>query len=95
MVTTRSVGVMSEHLLEVDERGRTTLGTPRGVRRRYLETDLPDGTVVLHPAVVMSEVQARLLAAPDVLSAVTRANARSDSELVSRTRRQRRPSAAV
>jgi hypothetical protein len=83
-----------ENLLEVDERGRTTLATTvRGTRRRYLETLLQDGTVVLHPAVVMSEVQARLLAAPDVLAAVTAANARADSELVSRPRRKRRADA--
>jgi hypothetical protein len=94
LVGARTVLSVSEQLLEVDERGRTTLGTPRGVRRRYLETDLPDGTIVLHPAVVMSEVQARLLTAPSVLAAVTRANTRSDSELVARPRRQRRPSAA-
>ena len=83
------LSIAMEQLLEVDERGRTTLGTPRGVRRRYIETHLPDGTVVLHPAVVMSEVQARLLAAPEVLAAVTAANARPSSELVKRPRRQR------
>lgn len=81
---------MTEQLLEVDERGRTTLATPRGVRRRYLETALPDGTVILHPAVVMSEVQARLLAAPEMLAALTAANALPDSELLSRPRRPRR-----
>jgi hypothetical protein len=80
-------------LLEVDERGRTTLGGPRGVRRRYLETDLPDGTVILHPAVVMSELQARLLAAPEVLAAVTSGNATPDAELVARPRRPRRTTA--
>lgn len=77
-------------LLDVDERGRTTLSTPRGIRRRYLERDLPDGTVILHPAVVMSEVQARLLATPELLAAVTAANARPDAGLVARPRRQRR-----
>lgn len=82
---------MEPQLLEVDERGRTTLAVPRGVRRRFLETDLPDGTVVLHPAVVMSEVQARLLAAPEVLTALTAANARPDTELIARPRRKRRP----
>ena len=82
---------MTQNLLEVDERGRTTLSTPRGTRRRYLETDLPDGTVVLHPAVVMSEVQARLLAAPELFAAVTAANDHPDAELVRRPRRTRRP----
>ena len=86
---------MTEQLLDVDERGRTTLNTPRGVRRRYLQTDLPDGTVVLHPVVVMSEVQARLLAAPELLASLTSANARPDAELVSRPRRQRRAATAT
>ena len=81
---------VSESLIDVDERGRTTLRVGKGVRRRYLETDLPDGTVVLHPAVVMSEVQARLLAAPELLASLTEANARDRTELVSRPRRARR-----
>lgn len=81
---------MSESLLEVDERGRTTLRAGKGIRRRYLETDLPDGTVILHPAVVMSEVQARLLAAPELLASLTRAHDRGESELVRRPRRARR-----
>ena len=79
--------------MDVDERGRTTLRIGKGARRRYLETDLPDGTVVLHPAVVMSEVQARLLAAPELLASLTRANAREESELVRASRRTRRPTA--
>lgn len=85
---------MTEPLLEVDERGRTTLRAGKGVRRRYLETDLPDGTVILHPAVVMSEVQARLLAAPELLASLTNAHGRDRSELVSRPRRARRPTSA-
>ena len=81
-----------DHLLEVDERGRTTLGTPKGVRRRYLQENLPDGTVVLHPVVVMSEVQARVLAAPELLAVITAATARPDADLVARPRRRRRAS---
>lgn len=79
-----------ETLIDVDARGRTTL-RGEGLRQRYLETDLPDGTVILHPAVLMSEVQARLLAAPDLLASLTAANDLDRSELVSRPRRARRP----
>jgi hypothetical protein len=76
-------------LLEVGARRRATL-TNIGHHDRYLAEELPDGTVVLHPAVVMSEAQARLLAAPDVLAKVTEANGRPDEQMVRRPRRQRR-----
>lgn len=83
------------HLLDVDERRRTTLSKV-GHHRQYLAEELPDGTVVLHPAVVMPEVQARLLAAPDVLAAITSANRLSPDELVRRPRRTpRHPTAAT
>ena len=78
-------------VVDVDSRGRTTLRAGKALRRRYLETDLPDGTVILHPAVLMSEVQARLLAAPGLMASLTSATDRERSELVSRPRRARRP----
>lgn len=77
------------HLLEIGARRRATL-TNIGRHDRYLAEELPDGTVVLHPAVVMSETQARLLAAPELLAQLTEANAVSDDALVRRPRRQRR-----
>lgn len=76
-------------LLEVGARRRATL-TNIGHHDRYLAEELPDGTVVLHPAVVMSETQARLLAAPDVLARLTKANSLSDEQMVRRPRRKRR-----
>ena len=76
-------------LLDVDERRRTTL-SKLGHHRQYLGEELPDGTVVLHPAIVMSEVQARLLAAPALLAQLTEANGLDDSALLRRPRRQRR-----
>lgn len=76
-------------LLDVDERRRTTL-SKLGHHRQYLAEELPDGTVVLHPAVVMAEVQARLLASPALLAQLTEANGLDDSALVRRPRRQRR-----
>ena len=81
--------------MDVDARGRTTLRAGKALRRRYLETDLPDGTVILHPAVLMSEVQARLLAAPELMASLTGANDREHSKLVSRPRRTRRPVPAL
>lgn len=76
-------------LLDVDERRRTTLSKV-GHHRQYLAEELADGTVVLHPVVVMTEVQARLLAAPALLEQLTDANRLDDSQLVRRPRRQRR-----
>ncbi len=76
-------------LLDLDDRRRTTL-SKIGHHRRYLAEELADGTVVLHPAVVMTEVQARLLAAPDLLFALTEANALETEELVRRPRPRRR-----
>ena len=76
-------------LLDLDDRRRTTLSKV-GHHRRYLAEELADGTVVLHPAVVMTEVQARLLGAPDLLFALTEANALETEALVRRPRPQRR-----
>lgn len=75
-------------LLDVDERRRTTL-SKLGHHRRYLAEELPDGTVVLHPAVVMAEVQARLLASPALLAELTEANGLGEEGLLRRPRRQR------
>ena len=85
-----SLAGMSQ-LLDVDERRRTTL-SKLGHHRQYLGEELPDGTVVLHPAVVMSEVQARLLAAPALLAQLTEANGADDAALLRRPRRTRRES---
>ena len=54
-----------ELLLELDDRRRVTLRL--GHHKRYLATEEPDGRIVLVPAVVMPEHEARLLARPDLL----------------------------
>lgn len=76
-------------LLEVGARRRATL-TNIGHHDRYLAEELPDGTVVLHPAVVVSEMQIRLLAAPEVMDRITKSNTTPNSELIRRPRRERR-----
>jgi prophage tail gpP-like protein len=58
---------MGEDLIELDDRRRVSLGK-LGRHRRYLVREEPDGTLVLTPAAVMSEAQARLLAHPDVMA---------------------------
>jgi hypothetical protein len=60
---------MTETILELDERRRTSLGKI-GRHRRYLATVEEDGTIVLAPAVVMSEAEAKLLQRPDILDRI-------------------------
>lgn len=58
-------------LVEVDSRGRVSLGrVATSDHQRYLAHEEPDGTVVLTPAVVMSELEARFLANPDLVERV-------------------------
>jgi len=62
------IGVVSEPvLIDVDERGRVSLGRLRPAPGPYLGVVEPDGTVVLRPAAVMTVSQARLLAKPELM----------------------------
>jgi len=54
-------------LVEVDSRRRITLGRLAAHGDRYLVSVEPGGTIVLTPAVVMSEAEARLLANPELV----------------------------
>lgn len=56
-------------LLEVDSLRRVTLGQ-HAKHDRYLITEEPDGTLVLVPAVVMSELEARFLRNPELVEQV-------------------------
>jgi hypothetical protein len=78
-------------LIEVDQRGRTSLGRLHVAPGRYLGEVHPDGTVVLHPATVMTRSQARLLARPDVMAAID--DVVADPSLGIRRGRPRRRSA--
>jgi hypothetical protein len=58
-------------LLEVDDRRRVTLGkVGKPEHRRYLAAEEPDGTIVLSPAVVMSELEARFLANTELVERI-------------------------
>jgi hypothetical protein len=64
---------VADVLIELDERRRVSLGRlGRPEHRRYLAHEEPDGTLVLVPAVVMPESQARLLANSDLLEQIER-----------------------
>lgn len=84
-------GVVPDVFIETDERRRITLGK-LGWHRRYLGRSEPDGTIVLTPAVVMSESQARLLARPGVMKIVDEFLADPQGEGISRPRPKRRRS---
>jgi RES domain-containing protein len=77
---------MVETLVELDERRRLSLGkVGKPEHRRYLAHEEPDGTIVLVPAVVMSESQARLLANAELVGQIER----TVSDPSSRVRRGR------
>jgi len=65
---------MSEVLIELDDRRRVSLGrVGRPEHKRYLVHEETDGTLVLHPAVVMTESEARLMANPELASQIEQA----------------------
>ena len=45
-------------LIETDSRGRASLGHPG---KRYILHEEPDGTLILEPAVVMTELERRFM----------------------------------
>lgn len=57
-------------LIDVDERGRVSLGRLHPSPGPYLGVVEADGTVVLRPAAVMTVSQARLLASPDLMAGI-------------------------
>jgi len=57
-----TVGIMDDHILEVDNRRRVSLGRVGRVEHtRYLAHEEPDGSIVLEPVTVMPEIEARFL----------------------------------
>ena len=81
---------MSDVLIELDDRRRVSLGrVGRPEHRRYLVHEEPDGTLVLHPAVVMTETEARLMANPELVERLEQAMS-DPSTLVSRGRPKRK-----
>jgi len=67
-------------LVEVDQRRRVSLGRiGHAGHTRYLATVEPDGSIILRPAVVMTETEARFI---------------QNKELVDKIRKQRQDPAA-
>lgn len=61
-------------LIELDSRRRTALGKV-GRHSRYLVRETPTGTLIFEPAVVLTELEAALLARPDILAEVAASRA--------------------
>lgn len=79
-----------EKVLELDERRRTNLGKfGNPEHRRYIVTEEPDGTLILTPAVVMAEHEARLLANRTVMARIAETTAHPE-KLVKRPSRGKR-----
>ncbi len=76
----------TEVVLELDDRRRASFGRiGRAEHRRYLVTQEPDGTIVMRPAVVITELEARMLANRELLDRVA-ANRKDPSRLIRRRR---------
>ena len=81
---------MADQLIELDERRRVSLGRiGRPEHTRYLVEEEPDGTLVFTPAVVMSELEAKLLANRELVDRIE-ANRADPARLVKRAARGRR-----
>ncbi|MDQ6614397.1 MAG: hypothetical protein M3083_06545 [Actinomycetota bacterium] len=76
-------------VLELDERRRASFGRiGRHEHRRYLVSVDPDGTITLRPAVVMTELEAAMLANTNLVERIE-ANRADPSRLVKRQRPKR------
>jgi hypothetical protein len=76
---------VNQPLLELDARGRAQLG--RYVKdgcTRYLVNVEDDGTIVLTPAVVMSAMEASILADPDLTARIQAGLADAETVTVDR-----------
>jgi hypothetical protein len=77
---------MADQIVETDARGRASLGRPG---RRYLLHEESDGTLVLEPAVVVTELERRFLANAAVQAQIEYAKAHPDERIKRRRRGER------
>ena len=76
--------------VDVDERGRTSLGRGRVKPGRYAVTVEPDGSVLLQPGRFITEQQMQLVARSDILEAIALGESRP-AEAQARRPHPRRP----
>ena len=77
---------MDHQLVETDSRGRASLGRPN---RRYLLHEESDGTLVLEPAVVMTELERRFLANRELVAQIEDARSHPERRVTRPARKQR------
>lgn len=80
-------------LIESDARSRITLPGPRG-NKRYLMSEEPDGTLILQPAIVLTELELRYLRS-DVAAEVERASQHPERRVGRPARRTPRPESSA
>lgn len=64
------IGNVDGQIVETDKRGRASLGH---AERRYLMHECSDGTLVLEPAVVMTEMEHRFMSNASIQAEIERA----------------------
>lgn len=72
-----------DRVIDTDKRGRATIGHPG---RRYLMREQADGTLILEPAVVVTELERRFMANSAVQAQIAYAKEHPEN----RVRRRRR-----
>lgn len=77
---------MNETLIELDDRRRASLAKVNPEHRHYLVEKTSTGAIILTPATVMTELQARILANDGLLDRIA-ANEADPSRGVPRPRR--------
>jgi len=74
----------TDTLIDTDSRGRASLGRPG---RRYRMTETPDGTVILEPASIITDLERRFLANTELQAQIAYARAHPE-QAVERPRRR-------
>lgn len=77
-------------LIELDDRRRASLGK-LGRHNRYLAREEVDGSLILEPAVVLSEMEARFLANRDLVARIEDSRAHPER----RRPRRRKPTSTA
>lgn len=83
--STTLLAMEKRKLVQVQGRSRITLGSDLLTASEYLVHAEPDGTLILEPARVLTELEAKLLADPEVMEVIA-ANRADPNRLRARDR---------
>lgn len=84
-----NTGTSVETLVELDARGRASLGKIAGSHTRFIARAEEGGVLILEPAVLMTEAQLRLERRPELAAQLAVANARPEGAVPFRRRTAR------